>query len=69
MQLFSANDNQRSKRSFSTEELRNDFPQAGRAKVGHEIEGTLARRPLIFQKPVCPRTGASDRCTVTMIDR
>lgn len=34
---------QRSKHSCLTEELRNDF--------GPVIEGTLARRPLIFQKP------------------
>ena len=45
------------------------FRKAAR-KLGRDIEGTLARRPPIFEKPVRPRTGASDWCgIVTMIDR
>ena len=57
----------RSKRSCSTEEI---FRKLAARKLGQETEGTLARRPPIFEKPVRPRTGASDWCgTVTMIDR
>ena len=53
----------RSKRSCSTEE---NWPRESWGKR----QGTLARRPPIFEKPVRPRTGASDWCgTVTMIDR
>ena len=60
----------RSKRSCSTEELRNEFRKLAARKFGQEAERTLARRPPIFEKPVRPRTGVSDWCdTVTMIDR
>ena len=46
------------------------FGKQAARKLGREIEGTLARRPPIFEKPVRPRTGASDWCgIVTMIDR
>ena len=46
------------------------FRKHAARKLGREIEGTLARRPPIFEKPVRPRTGASDWCgIVTMIDR
>ena len=46
------------------------FRKQAARKLGREIEGTLARRPPIFEKPVRPRTGASDWCgIVTMIDR
>ena len=46
------------------------FCKLAARKLGQETEGTLARRPPIFEKPVRPRTGASDWCgTVTMIDR
>ena len=41
----------RSKRSCSTEELRNDFPETGRSKVGKETEGKLARPPISEKRP------------------
>ena len=31
--------------------------KGGRKGVGEEKEGTLARKPLDFEKPICPRTG------------
>ena len=44
------------------------FRKQAARKLGREIKGTLARRPPIFEKPVRPRTGASDWCgIVTMI--
>ena len=46
------------------------FRKLAAQKLGQETEGKLARRPPSFEKPVRPRTGASDWCgTVTMIDR
>ena len=44
------------------------FCKLAARKLGQETEGKLARRPPI-EKPVRPRTGASDWCgAVTMID-
>ena len=46
------------------------FRKLAARKLGQETEGTHARRPPIFEKPVRPQTGASDWCgTVAMIDR